>query len=205
MESKLRFVNRSNDSNNTEVVIFQKNEVANIAEIAVAWKRIVNCGHDCYHPFVFSTDLKLSIGDDNGNFSPRKKALAGGIYLVKTDRFGKTVSYRAQEGNTAEIQVMNCNQIGAFNVNIFRNDKLLDLKTAVVPQQKAVFRFVPTIWIGAASQIVEGQVFDSAILSSINTEISLVGVMSADIVMTGGGNGPQAKKLSFELVNAVYC
>ena len=30
-------------------------------------------------------------------------------------------------------------------------------------------------------------------MSSINTEISLLGIAGADIVMTGGGSGPDAK------------
>ena len=45
------------------------------------------------------------------------------------------------------------------------------------------------IWIGVVSQIEQGQVMNSAILSDINTEISLLGISRADIVMRGGGAG----------------
>jgi hypothetical protein len=68
-----------------------------------------------------------------------------------------------------------------------------------------VFEFKPTIWIGVASQIVQGQVMDSAIISNINTEISLLGIASADIVMTGGGPGANSTPFAFNLENIVMC
>lgn len=40
---------------------------------------------------------------------------------------------------------------------------------------------------------------NSAILASINTEISLLGIASAGIVMTGGGAGPDATPFEFSL------
>jgi molybdopterin biosynthesis enzyme MoaB len=50
----------------------------------------------------------------------------------------------------------------------------------------------------------QGQVIDSAIISQVNTEISLTGIASADIVMTGGGTGPGATAYMFSLQNIVY-
>eukprot|EP01034_Spumella_vulgaris_P010719 gene10719-13603_t len=47
--------------------------------------------------------------------------------------------------------------------------------------------FKPSIWIGVVSQIHEGEVLDSAILSTINTELSLLGITKANLTMTGGG------------------
>ena len=44
---------------------------------------------------------------------------------------------------------------------------------------------------------------NSAIISNINTEISLLGIVSADIVMTGGGSGPNATAFVFTLENVV--
>jgi hypothetical protein len=47
-------------------------------------------------------------------------------------------------------------------------------------------------------------VVDSAILSNINTEISLFGIASADIIMTGGGTGPDETPFVFTLTNVQY-
>ena len=102
-----------------------------------------------------------------------------------------------------------------------RNRYLYDLHTAIrgsrfekfavfpflhdIPWQKAVFEFKPTIWIGVASQVVQGQVMNSAIISNINTELSLLGIASADIVMTGGGPGANSTPFAFNLENIVMC
>jgi hypothetical protein len=59
------------------------------------------------------------------------------------------------------------------------------------------------LFIGVVSQVEEGEVMNSAILSDINTELSLLGIQSADIVMTGGGAGPQATPFEFTLENVV--
>jgi len=45
---------------------------------------------------------------------------------------------------------------------------------------------------------------NSAVVSSINTELSLIGIASADIVMTGGGAGPAATPFEFAFENVVY-
>ena len=42
---------------------------------------------------------------------------------------------------------------------------------------------------------------NSAIISNINTELSLLGIASADIVMTGGGPGPNSTPFQFTLEN----
>ena len=46
---------------------------------------------------------------------------------------------------------------------------------------------------------------NSAILGDINTEISLLGISRADIVMRGGGAGAGSTPLSFTLENVVMC
>ncbi|MNT99836.1 hypothetical protein D3C72_2427920 [compost metagenome] len=68
-----------------------------------------------------------------------------------------------------------------------------------------MFQFKPTIWIGVASQIVQGQVMNSAIISNINTQLSLLGIASADIVMTGGGPGANTTPFAFHFENIVMC
>ncbi|GEM_PF-4291769 len=61
----------------------------------------------------------------------------------------------------------------------------------------------PTIWIGAAPQATEGRPPPPAIVSSINTQLSLLNVTSADIIMTGGGPGRSPTPFQFNLANVV--
>jgi hypothetical protein len=103
-----------------------------------------------------------------------------------------------------EIEVKNHLPTGSVNALIYKAGKLFAHKTGIAPGQKAVFQFNPTIYIGVVSQMDQGQVMNAAILSDINTEISLLGIASADIVMTGGGPGPNAAPFAFTLANVVY-
>jgi hypothetical protein len=82
---------------------------------------------------------------------------------------------------------------------IYKSGKLYAQET---DERHAVFAFQPTIWIGVASQVSEGEVMNSAAVSSV-TELSLHGVASADIVWTGGGQGEGAKRFAFTLTNIV--
>lgn len=116
---------------------------------------------------------------------------------------GDALRYQGQASNQNELEVLNGLSTGAISASVYRDGKLLATKTGIAPNQKAVFQFKPTIWIGVSSQVVQGQVMNSAILSNINTELSLLGLASADIVMTGGGPGAQSQPFVFTLQNIV--
>ncbi len=203
MSIKLNFINRSNDMNNSQVVIFQKNIATDFDELSVAWKVIKNCGQGDNHPFAYPMGMEVGCSDSYGNFTPLMSAQNGQLFHVHLTGSGDTLNYAGGGTNSKEVQVRNDLLRGAINANIYKGGRLLATKTSVAPGQKAVFQFKPTIWIGAASQIVEGEVMNSAIISDINTEISLLGIASADIVMTGGGPGPNSQPFAFNLENVV--
>jgi hypothetical protein len=199
---KLNFINNSNDSNNSEIVIFQKNVSTGYDELAVAWTVIQNCGVGDNHPFSYPLDMKVSASDSYGNFTPQLLAYPGQAFEVVLDRSGDILQLAdSPAASVKDVEVRNSLTQGSINACVYRDGKLLATKTNVVPLEKAVFQFKPTIWIGVAAEIEEGEVMDSAILSTINTEISLLGVASADIVMTGGGAGATSKPYTFKLMN----
>ena len=201
---KLNFINQSNDTNNSEIVIFQKNVATDYDELAIAWKVIENCGKGMNHPFMFPLQTYVSASDSWGNYTPQLAAQNGQLFSVIQSASGDVLEYTGPATSSREIQVLNALQIGAINVNIYKNGQLLAIKNNVAPGQKAVFEFTPTLWIGAVSQIEQGDVMNSAIISQLNTELSLFGIASADIVMTGGGPGKASTGFIFTLQNIVY-
>jgi len=203
MDTQLTFINRSDDRADSEVVLFQKNTVPTMDELVVAWKVIRYCGRDCYHPFVYTAAFQVSVSDGDGNYSPRVTARDGQLLAVTPTPSGRRLAIQGPAPSLLEVQVANELPIGAVNVNLFKNGKLLARKTSVVPQQKAVFQFKPTLWIGVVSEVVQGQAMSSAVISSVNTELSLLGIASADIVMVGGGPGADALPFTFTLENVV--
>ncbi|MBC3920581.1 hypothetical protein H8L32_24160 [Undibacterium sp. CY18W] len=204
MDIKLTFRNLSNDTNNSSVVIFQKNVAADFDEKAVAWTVIRNCGQNEYHPFTYPIGMTVSSSDSWGNYTPQLAAEHGQIFEATMTGSGDGLAYAGPATNASEIQVRNNLTQGAINAHIFKGGKLLAIKTAIAPGQRAAFRLEPTLWIGAASEIEEGDVMNSAVISSLNTELSLLGIASADIVMTGGGPGADSKPFSFHLENIKY-
>jgi hypothetical protein len=201
----LNFINQSNDRNNSDIVIFQKNVAVSFEEIAVAWTVIQNCGQGWNHPFVYPSTMTVAASDSYGNFSPQLTASFGQQFSVVEQTSGDTLILNDQSSASVnEIELLNGLHMGAINANIYKDGRLLATKTSIAPGQKAVFEFKPTIWIGVVSQIGEGDVMNSAILSNVNTEISLLGIKSADIVMTGGGPGAESTPFMFSLQNVVY-
>lgn len=201
MDIQLNFINRSNDANNSSVVVFQRNVATGFEEIAVAWRVIQNCGQGENHPFAYPPTIEVSSEDSWGNFSPRLLAEYGQQFAVKMVSSGDQLMYNGPSASPTQIEVLNDLERGAISANVFKDGKRLAVKTGLAPQQKAVFEFKPTIWIGVVSQVIEGQVMNSAILSNIDTEISLLGLASADIVMTGGGPGANSTPFEFSLQN----
>lgn len=201
---KLNLINHSNDHNNSSVVILQKNQATSFDELAIAWQVISNLGQGWNHPFVYPIRMTLATSDSWGNFSPQQGAAYGQQFAVVKDSSGDVLQYSGPSAEPNQLEVLNALQQGAINANVYKAGKLLAAKTSVAPGQKAVFHFEPTLWIGVVSQVVEGQVVDSAILSNINTEISLFGIASADIIMTGGGTGPDETPFVFTLTNVQY-
>jgi hypothetical protein len=204
MDIKLNFINDSNDVNNSEVVIFAKNVATDFDETAIAWLVIQNCGHGDNHPFTYPMGFQVGASDSWGNYTPLLTASNGQQFSMVLSPSGDVLQYSGQAASVSEIEVRNALQKGAINAGIYKSGKLYAQATRIAPQQKAVFAFTPTLWIGVASQVKEGRVMNSAIVSSINTELSLLGVASADIVMTGGGAGPSATPFTFTLTNVVY-
>jgi hypothetical protein len=204
MDIKLRFVNRSSDGNRSEVVIYQKNLATSMHSLTVAWKVISYCGRDCYHPFVYPDGYEVCVADGYGNFSPRMPAENGQLLKLMSTPTG---SRRLLRGGLAsasnELDVLNDLSQGAVDVCIFRDGRLAAIKTAVTPGQKAVFQYQPVLWIGVASQVMQGMAISSAVLSGTNTELSLMGIASADIVMSGGGPGQGSTPYEFNLENIV--
>jgi hypothetical protein len=204
MDIQLNLINDSNDVNNSEIVIFAKNAATDVQETAVAWQVIKYLGRGDNHPFAYPMATQVGASDSWGNYTALLSAANGQQFAMVRDTSGDVLKYNGQAASATEIEVLNALPQGAINAGIYKSGKLYARETDVAPQQKAVFQFKPTIWIGAVSQAVEGETMNSAIVSSVNTELSLLGVASADIVMTGGGAGPDAKPFMFTLANVEY-
>jgi hypothetical protein len=205
MNINLNFINKSNDVNQSKVVVFQKQVNPDYNEAAIAWKVIEFCGQGDHHPFTYDETLEISAADSYGNFTPLKLAQPGQLFEVKETPSGHMLVYKGPGTNKSEVQVINTLAKGAINVNCYRSGKMLAQKLNIAPQEEAVFEFLPRVFIGVLSEVVESQVMNSAVVTRVNTELSLLGLKAADIVMRGGGVGRDAIEFTFDLENKQLC
>jgi hypothetical protein len=203
MDIQLNFINQSNDANNSEIVVFQPNVAENFGDTAVAWLVIQNCGRGDNHPFTYPMSMSVSAGDSYGNYTPRLPAIDGQLFAMTHTLSGDELSLAGRGTSPQEVQLENRLPDGTIIAMLFKDNRLFAACPNILPGQTASFRFKPTILIGVVSQVAPGQVLNKAIMSSVHTEISLLGLASADIVMTGGGSGPDAKPFQFNLENIV--
>jgi hypothetical protein len=201
---QLNLINQSNDQNNSQIVIFQKNVVTGFDEIAVAWQVIKNLGHGWHHMVNFPVDISVGAEDQDGNVSDLHTAVNGQQWSVVNTPNGHEIKLKGNASAGDRVVIQNELQKGTINAQVYRDGKLLAVKTGVAPQQLAPFTFKPSIWVGIVSELQQGEIMNSAILTSVNTEISLIGIASADIVWTGGGPGSKSTPFLFRLENIVF-
>lgn len=197
----LNFINRSHDTA-SHVVIFQQNTTPAYDTLVIAWKVFEQCGPNYHHQFHFGWELEVLATDSWGNHTlglPADYGQAFEVVEAPTGNIIQPASTPATAPNTIEIR--NALKTGSVIGDIFRNGKILSTKPGIEPGEKAVFHFSSVIYIGAVSEIAEGNVIPADIVASIDTQLDLTGLASADIVMTGGGNEPFAFHLENEIIN----
>lgn len=203
--TKLNFVNFSHDFNNSKIIIFQKNVATSSDELAIAWKTIENCGVGSSHPFDYPWDVTINAVDSYGNHTKKLLATPGQAFELKLNHSGYVlIPSHTPAASSQDIEILNTLARGSIYAGVYRSNRLVALKHNIVPKEKAVFRFNPSIWIGVASDTQQGQEMASAVLSCIDTEIPLLGIAEADIEMRGGGAGPASHPYSFALTNVRY-
>ena len=203
MDVQLNFINQSNDQNNSQVVIFQKNLASKENQLHVAWRVIENCGPDDTHPFTYPQAMQLSVSDRYGTSTPRLDVGPGRKFTVSNSDSGLTLAPTGSADKPTEVQVVNALAEGTIDANVYKDGLLLATRTSIAPRQTAAFEFEPTLWIGTAQKVKQGAVITPAMVDQINTQISLAGITRANLIMTGGGQGIPAPPLTFTLQGVV--
>jgi hypothetical protein len=202
MDTRLNFLSRSPASRDSVIVLFQKNARSVPGSSEIAWKTIRHCGFGYSHPVAFPASLEICTGDAYGNYSPRIRVADGDHFSVVPTHLGGKLAFRRRSPGRDGVEVCNDLRRGAVDLNVFRDSRLLWRRRSLPPQQRTVFSFPPSLWIGAIAGARQGEPLDPHAAGAPSTLLSLRGVASADIVMTGGGAGPDAAPITFSLENA---
>jgi hypothetical protein len=199
---RLNFINRSKDTNDSQVLLFQKNEAAAEGGPVIAWRVIAGCKPGQSFPFKFSHELSIAASDMYGTFTEQQPAVNGQRFTLEQVPGGKALTADAT-GHPRKVSFVNGLHEPA-SVNLYRNDRLLAMATGIGSGREVSFQLADSLWIGAVSLIEEGVIIHPEILKSVHQKLILTGIASADIVMSGGGPGSHATPFVFELENVVY-
>jgi len=203
MDITLNFINRSDDAGNSQILIFGKNPETSLDAIAQAWAVIPAGAPNMSHALLYPAETGLTVQDSYGNFTPMQPAAPGQHFRFVAGEEGGAVEPAIAAGPADQITLANDLIQGSVNACLYKGKHLYLCERHVLPGQTAAFRLKPVIWVGVASGSDSGAGSGSATLSSDATKISLLGLASADVVMTGGGTGPNAEPLLFTLENIV--
>lgn len=189
--------------NPPDVVIYQREE-SEETDSAIAWHVIKNCGYGNYHPVFFSVHPELSVSDGYGNYMyPR--AVSGGDELLLTvgSAGNKQLDRRMGRVPANKVKLVNGLGMGCVHVHLLRKGKASHSRFNVSPGESAVFTLSNKIYVSTARVMSSGGLLSEGDMAATSTELSLYGVASADVYMTGGGPGPNAKGFSFSMENVV--
>ncbi len=200
---QLRFVNLSDDEGMSNVVFFQKNTTA-IHDNRVAWRVVRHCEHHDYCSIPYSLDTDINMVDWNANHSERLAAYQGNVFHIAPQGYGKYLSAMPLEGCPTQIWVQNHLSQGAVHVNLYRSGCLVAQQRNVIPEQWAKFDLLHWLYVAVMPDVKQGEIIPSRFLSTSVAEFCLYDIVSADIIMLGGGCGKDAVALHFEITNVVW-
>jgi hypothetical protein len=194
---KFRVINNS-ANDNLNVLIFQKNQAESFDGNAIAWTVINNLDINRHETITYGNALKM--GYKKINTLSQTIVCTPGQQIIANEDF--TVGLNGSASHVNEIEIIsNVFTLAAITGRLYRTDRLLMQTPLLDNGVIGYFGVRPTLWIGVIDGINQGDVIGGDVLEIVNTEISLLGIAGADIVITGGsGETPY----SFSLANIVY-
>jgi len=209
----LNFINRSNDNGDSHVVIFQENMAESFRPQATVWKVIREVEPNDNFYFEYSPQFEISMGSSMMGGMPKMTVAEPGLAYEVVDHISGQelrVSEKRWVGNPNHIEIHNEHPNGVFDANCYRNGSLLATKKSLMNNGVAAFHFPQVLNFNVVSEmediddVAEGEAVGSYYLLTASTQIPLGYITSADIVMTGGGSGPDAEPFQFTLENAKF-
>lgn len=204
ISTKLKVINLSDNARPQSIIFFQKNCAnANRDNSIIAWHVINQLSYDHCCEVDFSNKLFASISDYYGNHKPQINLQPGHLYKI-TEETNQTSFVESGLGShPLEIQVENTLNQGAYDINIFRSDKLLSRHSSLIPKAKAFFQFKYIIWAGILPRVKEGDTISISDIELRTTfqQFYLIGIKKAELILVGGGPGPESTPFTFHLTN----
>lgn len=125
---------------------------------------------------LFSKSLYISTNDDYGNSLNLTVVSNGNTYYIESDVFGDSIAIETTSGPSEFV--FHNNKLQDKEVSVYR-DGAITAKATISAGDSFTFEFRNTFWFHATDTLT-----GSISWSSVNTEMSLLGIYSADAVLS---------------------
>jgi len=200
---QLLFLNRSSDPRRPRVVVWQDFRDSGLDAAPIAWKVIRSCGYDMRHPFIFPLHPRMTVETVYGNHTLGGRIQPNQQWVVR-EKMGRKI-FQPEGGIAQDGQVTVANDLSSESVRIvlWRDIRVVAKSRPLSPGQFVSFRYTPDIRVGVAPEVEEGQYMTEELAARTPTQLSLAGLSSTTLLMTGGGNGSRATAFHFCFVEVV--
>ena len=166
-----RIVDNTNTNTDKMIRIYIKNVASDFSENYIVWKRFIINNTYAYFDFLGTDYISGHLRDSYFSPVPTTK---GKKYIVKN---GDLVEF----GNAAsmgQVDVYNDDSNDNLYIDVSRNGNNIE-NIIITPNHKKSFSYRPTFWIHASENLI-----DDPNISDVNTEVSVLGINTADIVLS---------------------
>lgn len=201
--------NCRNDGAAAQLLFFKKNSAA-ADTAAVAWK-VVRCGAGQHARVVYPFEQQVGVFNSGGLHAGLAAANAGEQLTIAASAAGACAQLvrlppapaAAQAAEAGWSTPVGANMIGVsntlaernFDVVLYKDGRALCRHSQLAPGQLALFEVLPYLHVANGAGMAEGDVIDTARTADA-TRISLLGLKSADLIVTGTGAATQMKLIN---------
>lgn len=181
------FVNKSNDQDDSSVLVFMKPTESNFAAQATAWQVIKDIGYNCWHKFTYTLNTSVMVLWDDGKSGTFPMDTTNGkTYALKQTKGGFSLDENGNGNAPNEFDVINKVSVAnGISVVAFKDGNPILTKNTIAKGEKAEFVFHPKLYFGLSSEYEIGEVVSSAVMSDEFKEVSLEGLKSVTVTMKG--------------------
>lgn len=187
-----------------KTVIVQSSAVVDGGAPIPVWQRICGCSHGCYHPVTFTREAELTVSDAFGNYTCDQSVKTGRRYVVDKRNGLRRVRMVGRAKKIGIIEVCNCLTEGNVNVHLKRTGVVAQTLLSVTPLTCVELVLNLSIELAVVGDGFRGSHLERGDVVRLGHEYNLENILSADILVVGGGAHEYSKPFGFSMENVMY-
>jgi hypothetical protein len=200
--TQFKLINRSSGFYPADVMLSEPASCFDEQTMLFPWLLIRNCSEGFSHPFSYEQETELSLRDDCGNFSSPVALVPGLRYYIQ-QAGQKQHLVAGEHTEDGRIEIFNDLAEGAPAICIQRSKRLTACRSNLVPGEIFSFRIPDALYFRKCSGRYSPRRVRELQADNYSTLLPAAGLLSADVVMTGGGYGAKAQRYSFHYEHVI--